>query len=308
MSINQSQLKGNIAVLYGGGSSERDVSLNSGSAVIAAFEKLAVPVVPLDCDFHHLSDALKKNNIRHCFNMLHGGYGENGEVQALLDSLNISCTGSGVLGCAIAMDKHRTKLLWKGAGIPTADFMVVDAKTEWMDVQRQVGSKVMIKPANEGSSIGMSIVDSADSFAEAMNTALQYDHSVIAERWINGPEYTVAILNGRALPVIRLETQNRFYDYQAKYISDETRYLCPCGLSADDELGIQQMSVRAFDVLGCSGWGRIDVMRDSDGTFYLLEANTVPGMTSHSLVPMAAKADGLSFEQLVAEIFNQSLQ
>lgn len=307
MSINTSAIKGNVAVLYGGSSSEREVSLKSGQAVIDAFAQLGLAVTPIDCDFHQLSDALKANNIRHCFNILHGGYGENGEVQALLDSLGITCTGSGVLGCAIAMDKYRTKLLFKGADIPTADFAVVDAKTSWQAVSEKLGNKMMIKPANEGSSIGMSIVETEQDFEKAMAVALQYDSNIIAEKWINGPEYTAAILNGRALPVIKLETQNSFYDYQAKYISNETRYLCPCGLSAAEEAEVQEIALKAFHALGCTGWGRLDVMRDADGAFYLLEANTVPGMTDHSLVPMAAKASGMSFEELVAEIFNESL-
>lgn len=308
MSINRAALKGNVAVLYGGSSSEREVSLKSGQAVIDAFKQLGLDVIPIDCDFHQLSDALKQHDIRHCFNILHGGYGESGEVQALLDSLGITCTGSGVLGCAIAMDKYRTKLLFKGADIPTADFAVVDAASCWANVSKKLGNKVMIKPANEGSSIGMSIVESEEDFINAMAVALKYDSNVIAEKWINGPEYTAAILNGRALPVIKLETDNSFYDYQAKYISNETRYLCPCGLSAVDESVVQDIALKAFNALGCAGWGRLDVMRDSDGAFYLLEANTVPGMTDHSLVPMAAKAAGMSFEQLVAEIFNQSLE
>ena len=307
MTVRTELIKGNIAVLLGGSSSEREVSLNSGEAVIQAMKNNGLDVVPIDADFQHLSQALRQHDIRHCFNMLHGGAGENGEVQALLTSMEISFTGSGMLGCAIAMDKRRSKLLWKGAGIPTADFMPVNSTTGWQDVVQRLGSKVMLKPANEGSSIGMALVENAEDFAGSVETALQYDKSVIAERWINGPEFTVAILGEKTLPMIRLETQNRFYDYQAKYLSDETCYICPCGLDENQEYIVRQQALEAFEVLGCSGWGRIDVMQDSDGAFYFLEANTVPGMTDHSLVPMAAKAAGMNFDQLIAEIFNQSL-
>lgn len=305
--LDQEKIKGNVAVLFGGESSEREVSLQSGTAVISAFAKLGVKVVALDVKTSELVDALKANNIKHCFIALHGGAGENGQVQAILQSMGITYTGSGMLGCAIAMDKCRTKLLWKGAGIPTAEFMQIDAGTSWQQASSLLGKKMMMKPSCEGSSIGMSIVDSKDSFDKAVKMAMHYGSDVIAEKWIAGEEYTVAILGKQVLPVIRLKTGNRFYDYEAKYQSDETQYLCPCGLSRDDEEFVKGVSLRAFGLLGCSGWGRIDVMRDADGSFYLLEANTVPGMTSHSLVPMAAAAQGINFEHLVAEIFNQSL-
>jgi D-alanine-D-alanine ligase len=268
---------------------------------------LGVDVIELDVKTAELPNILVNQQIRHCFIALHGGAGENGQVQAVLQSLGITYTGSRVMGCAIAMDKRRTKLLWKGAGIPTAEFMLVDASTQWIDVSRKLGNKMMLKPASEGSSIGMSVVDSESSFYSAVKLALQYDADVIAEKWITGAEYTVAILGSKALPMIRLKTENRFYDYEAKYISNDTQYLCPCGLDANEELMVQDLAVNAFGLLGCSGWGRIDVMRDADGQFYLLEANTVPGMTSHSLVPMAAAAVGINFDDLVAEIFNQSL-
>lgn len=307
ISLDKKNIMGNIAVLFGGESSEREVSLQSGQAVIAAFARIGVKVVELDVKTSELADVLKRKNIKHCFIALHGGAGENGQIQAILDSMGISYTGSGVLGCAIAMDKQRTKLLWKGANIPTADFVLVEAKTTWEQVSSAIGQKIMMKPACEGSSIGMSIVDSNESFEQAKNMAMQYGSDVIAEKWISGEEYTVAILGEEVLPVIRLKTENRFYDYEAKYQSDDTQYLCPCGLSQADEHYVKSVSLRAFKLLGCSGWGRIDVMRDADGSFYLLEANTVPGMTSHSLVPMAAKAQGIDFEHLVATIFNQSL-
>lgn len=305
--IRSEKITGNIAVLLGGESSEREVSLKSGNAVIAAFRHLGVDVVAIDVPTAELASALRANDIAHCFVVLHGGDGEDGTVQALLDSLGITFTGSDMLGCAIGMDKYRTKLLWRGAGIPTADFMAVTATTSWQAVEAQLGGKVMIKPAHEGSSIGMAVVDSAGSFSNAMADALRYDSQVIAEKWITGREYTVAILNGKALPMIRLQTSHAFYDYEAKYQSDDTQYICPCGLAAEDEARVQEIAVRAFDLLGCKGWGRIDVMQDADGSFYLLEVNTVPGMTDHSLVPMAAKAAGMSFDELVANIFNLSL-
>lgn len=305
--LDISNIKGSIAVLFGGESSEREISLESGRAVINAFIKLGIDVVELDVKTHELADAVKDNDIQYCFIALHGGDGENGHVQAILESLGVKYTGSGVLGCAIAMDKQRTKLLWKGADIPTADFLLVDADTQWQDVNAKLGNKMMLKPSSEGSSIGMSIVDSKESFEKAVEFALQYDSDVIAEKWIEGEEYTVAILGGEALPLIRLQTNNSFYDYEAKYQSDETQYICPCGLSAEEEAYVQDVSIKAFSLLGCSDWGRVDVMRDADGKFYLLEANTVPGMTSHSLVPMAAAEKGLSFEELISDIFNLSL-
>jgi D-alanine-D-alanine ligase len=307
IAIDKQKIKGAIAVLYGGESSEREVSLQSGKAVINAFKALGVDIIEIDVKVADLAAVIQQHQIKHCFIILHGGAGENGQVQALLESLGVTYTGSGVMGCAIAMDKFRTKLLWRGAGIPTADFMLVNAETTWLEVSGLLGEKMMLKPCSEGSSIGMSIVDSKASFEAAVKFALQYDADVIAEKWITGAEYTVAIIGGEALPVIQLKTENRFYDYEAKYISNETKYLCPCGLNDKDEAFVQSISVKAFNLLDCKGWGRIDVMRDVDDKFYLLEANTVPGMTSHSLVPMAAAAKSMSFSDLVAKIFNQSL-
>lgn len=305
--INQQALTGNIAVLLGGESSEREVSLNSGQAIIRAFERLGQTVIALDVPTCELAAAIAEHDIKHCFIALHGGDGEDGTVQALLKSLNVSFTGSHQLGCALAMDKYRTKLLWQGAGIPTALFMAVDTNSQWDDVVTHLGSKMMIKPANEGSSIGMAIVDSEAGFQKAVADAQAYGTDVIAETWLEGNEYTVAILADKALPMIRLETDNAFYDYEAKYQSNDTRYIHPCGLSEEKETLIQQISKKAFDLLGCNAWGRIDVMEDAGGNFYLLEANTVPGMTDHSLVPMAAQAAGMGFDELVAEIFNLSL-
>lgn len=298
---------GNIAVLFGGESSEREVSLNSGKAVVEAFETLGIDVLAIDVKMKNLHSILLQENIKHCFIALHGGSGEDGTVQALLSSMGITYTGSGLLGCAIAMDKEKTKLLWQGANIPTANFATVTLADDWADVSRVVGEKFMVKPVNEGSSIGMSIVDDAVSFNIAMEKTKQFDSAVIAERWIDGPEYTVAILAGEALPIIRMKTDNEFYDYDAKYQSNDTQYICPCGLDSAAENTIKNKAVEAFSVLDCAGWGRVDVMVDADNQFYFLEANTVPGMTNHSLVPMAAKAVGKTFETLVAEILLLSL-
>lgn len=303
----QRHSQGRIAVLFGGESSEREVSLNSGKAVIAAFSALNIDVVPIDVKIISLHEQLFLHEIKHCFIALHGGSGEDGTVQALLASLGISYTGSDLTACAIAMDKAKTKLLWAGSEIPTANFMSVRDADNWLSVSEKIGKKFMIKPSNEGSSIGMSIVDDAVSFNIAMEKTRQFKSEVIAERWINGPEFTVAILAGEALPMIRMETDNSFYDYEAKYASNSTRYICPCGLDKSTEEMIKAKALEAFNILGCSGWGRIDVMIDEDQCFYFLEANTVPGMTAHSLVPMAAKQVGKSFETLVAEILLLSM-
>lgn len=298
---------GNIAVLFGGESSEREVSLNSGRAIVAAFKSLSIDVLAIDVLMRSLVTTLMQENIKHCFIALHGGAGEDGTVQALLSSLGITYTGSDLLGCAIGMDKAKTKLLWQGAKIPTANFVTVSAEDDWAIVSGVVGQKFMIKPANEGSSLGMSIVDDAVSFNRAMEKTKQFDSAVIAERWIDGPEYTVAILAGEALPMIRMKTEHEFYDYDAKYQSGDTKYICPCGLDESVETAIKTKAVEAFNVLGCSGWGRVDVMLDADDQFYFLEVNTVPGMTGQSLVPMSANAIGKSFETLVAEILLLSL-
>lgn len=295
-----------VAVLYGGESSERAVSLKSGEAILAAFKRQGVEVVAIDCTLKNLAQRLQSHEIEHCFIALHGGAGEDGTVQAVLQSLGISYTGSGMLGCAIAMDKHKTKLLWQGAGIKTAAFMKVNRQTSWQEVSQRLGTMFMIKPAHEGSSIGMSKVENAEQFEKAMSLALQYDGEIIAEKWLAGSEYTIAILGDKALPIIKLCTDHRFYDFEAKYESDDTQYLCPCGLDEHTEARIQQEALTAFKALGCSGWGRIDVMQDDKGEFYFLEANTVPGMTDHSLVPMAAKATGIGFDDLVTTILQQS--
>jgi D-alanine-D-alanine ligase len=305
--LNKSRLRGNIAVLMGGSSAEREVSLQSGKAVVEVFKEHTDRVVAIDPARENLIDALGVNAIAHVFIALHGRGGEDGTLQGFLDLQGITYTGSGVLASALAMDKLRCKQLWKGVGLPTADFAVLNADSDWNAIIDRLGETLMVKPASEGSSIGMARVAGAGELQAAYKNAVQYDDVVIAESWINGAEYTVAFLGDQAQPVIKLETDNSFYDYDAKYISSQTRYLCPCGLDAQQEKQLKQLAKAAYDSLGCRGWGRVDLMADSRGEFFLLEVNTVPGMTSHSLVPMAAKANGYSFSDLVLTIFNQSV-
>lgn len=299
-----------VAVLYGGTSSEREISLQSGQAVIDALqgfeqdgEKL-FDVLPIDVDENFLQQALnlKQSSVDRVFIALHGGAGEDGSVQAVLDMAQLSYTGSDVLASALALNKLKTKQLWKAEKINTPAYQVLQNTTTWSDLSSQLGHKVIIKPASEGSSIGMRIASDAESLSQAIDEAFQYDTEVIAEQWVDGDEFTVAILAERALPVIKLKTNNVFYDFEAKYQSDDTQYICPCGLSSEEEKQMQDLALSAFDALGCSGWGRVDVMRDKQGNNYLLEANTVPGLTSHSLVPMAAKIDGMDFQKLIVNI------
>jgi D-alanine-D-alanine ligase len=304
--MNLDQLRsGKVAVLLGGNSAERAVSLNSGKTVIDALQSLGMNVIPVDPAQPDWATQLA--GVSMAFIILHGPGGEDGSMQGALQTLGIPYTGSGVLGSALAMDKKRSKQLWQGIGLSTGGFATLDANTDWQDVIDRFG-KVFVKPACEGSSIGMSSADNADALRQSFELARQYAGDVLAERFVDGPEYTVAVLGDKALPSIRLETDNEFYDYEAKYISDDTRYHCPSGLSAADEEEIAALALRAFQSLGCSVWGRVDVMRDSAGRFYVLEVNTVPGMTSHSLVPMAAAATGMSIAELVERIVELSLQ
>jgi len=241
------------------------------------------------------------------FIALHGPGGEDGTLQGALEYLNLPYTGSGVLASALAMDKLRCKQMWQGMGLPTSDFALLDADSDWSAVLQRLGGNTMVKPAAEGSSIGMSRAQTPEQLQAAWLEASQYNTSVIAEPLLPGPEYTVAILDGQILPSIRIESNAEFYDYQAKYFSNQTQYLCPSELSETREQELQALCLQAFNSVGCRGWGRVDVMVDSAGQFQLLEVNTVPGMTSHSLVPMAAKAAGLSFDQLVEKILEGSL-
>ena len=297
--------KGIVAVLLGGTSAEREVSLQSGQTVVDALRSLGYQVRPVDPAQPDWVAQLQ--GVSAAFNALHGPGGEDGSMQGALQALQIPCTGSGVLGSALSMDKVRTKQLWQGIGVATGGFVTLAADTDWQAVIERFG-KVFVKPACEGSSIGMTAADSAGALSAAFTVAGEFSGEVLAEQFIDGPEYTVAVLGDRALPAIRLETDNEFYDYEAKYLSDDTRYHCPCGLSAAEEAEMAQLALRAFRSLGCSVWGRVDVMRDHDGSFYVLEVNTIPGMTSHSLVPMAAKSAGMDIELLVERILELSLE
>jgi D-alanine-D-alanine ligase len=287
------QAIGSVAVLCGGRSAEREISLRSGAEVHAALIALGVNATQVDPAEASVED-LKAYDA--CFIALHGRGGEDGVIQGVLEHLGVPYTGSGVMASAIGMSKVATKLIWSGAGLPTPAFYLAGV------AEQALGFPLMVKPAHEGSSIGMRKVDNSDQLADAIAEAARYDSEVLVERWIQGAEFTVAILGDEALPPIRLETPNSFYDYEAKYQANSTRYICPCGLDAAKEAELRQLARTAFQVVGCQGWGRVDVMQDQRGDFFLLEVNTVPGMTDHSLVPMAARASGRSFEQLVGEI------
>jgi len=292
---------GKVAVLLGGRSAEREVSLKSGSMVLAALLKKGIDAHPFDPKDRDLS-ALIREKFDRVFIALHGRFGEDGTLQGALEWLRIPYTGSGVLASALAMDKLRTKWLWNALGIPTPRFEVLAADTDFDGVVDRLGLPLFVKPATEGSSIGMTKVKHREELAEAYATAADFDQVIIAEQFIDGPELTCPVLGDAALPVIRIETPREFYDYEAKYIADDTRYLLPCGLSADEEQAVQREVLRAFHALGCRGWGRADLMLDRDGRPYFLEINTAPGMTDHSLVPMAARHAGIPFEDLCVRI------
>jgi len=297
---------GKVAVLYGGTSAERKVSLAGGVAVLEALRARGVDAVGIDVGRGIVPqlEALAPDRV---FIVLHGPGGEDGTLQGALEFLGLPYTGSGVLASALAMDKMRTKQLWLGLGLPTAGFAVLEADTDWQRSLDSLGGVAMVKPTREGSSIGMARAATAEELAAAWRAAAALGDEVIAEAWLSGAEYTVAILDGEALPPIRLETDRGFYDYEAKYLADDTRYLCPCGLPPEREEELKALSLAAFDSLGCSGWGRVDLMLDGSGNFQLLEVNTVPGMTDHSLVPMAAKALDIGFDELVIRILAGTL-
>jgi D-alanine-D-alanine ligase len=300
------QQLGRVGVLLGGTSSEREISLQSGAAVVAALAEAGIEHVAIDVSDDAIAD-IQNAKIDRAYLALQGSGGEDGRIQAVLEYLKIPFTGSGVQSSALAMDKLRTKQLWRGVNLSTPEFAVLTTESEWAKILSDLGGEVMVKPAHEGSSIGMARVKSAQELADAFSDAEKYDGSVIAERLITGSEFTVAILDGEALPPIKLETDHTFYDFNAKYIANDTRYICPCGLSPEKEAELKSLALAAFDAVGCEGWGRVDVMADESLSFYLLEVNTAPGMTSHSLVPMAAKVRGLSFSELVLTILRCSL-
>ncbi len=292
---------GKVGVLFGGRSAEREVSLKSGSMVLKALQGRGVDAHAFDPAERGL-DALKAEGFERVFIALHGRYGEDGTMQGALELMGIPYTGSGVLASSLAMDKWRTKVIWQAAGIPTPRYELMQADTDFAAVVQRLGLPIMVKPANEGSSIGMSKVKRAEDLAAAYTLAAKYDEIVIAEQFIEGSELTAGVLGRTPLPVIKLETAREFYDYEAKYISDDTRYILPCGLSAAAEAELQAGGLRAFDALGCRGWGRVDLMMDRDGRPYFLEVNTSPGMTDHSLVPMAARHAGIPFDELCVRI------
>ncbi len=304
MSSTDSKKKyGKVAVLMGGLSAEREVSLKSGTEVLKALLSQGVDAHKIDVG-HDVVQQLISGKFDRVFNMLHGRNGEDGVIQGALELLNLPYTGSGVLASAIGMDKLKTKEIWLANDLPTPSFVVVNADSLPEQVVEKLGLPLIVKPFNEGSSIGMSKVSSLSEMRPAMDLALKYDDDVLAEKWIEGDEYTAAIVANETLPLIRLETSNVFYDYDAKYISDSTQYHCPCGLDAEKEIEFQKLAKKAFDVVGASGWGRVDFMVDAAGNAFLIEINTLPGMTDHSLVPMAAKQAGNSFETLVLQILD----
>jgi D-alanine-D-alanine ligase len=296
---------GKVAVMLGGESAERAVSLKSGAAVLAALRRAGVDAHAFDPAEQPLA-ALKDDGYACVFIALHGRGGEDGCLQGALELMKLPYTGSGVLASALAMDKWRTKLAWHAAGVPVPDFVVVDAGSDFAAVEQQLGLPLFVKPACEGSSIGISKVKQAGGLRAAWELAAQYDKVVLAEAFVDAGEYTVGILAGQALPVIRIVPATEFYDYEAKYDRDDTRYLIPSGLAAEQEGAMQALALRAFDVLGGRGWGRVDIMLDHDGNSWCLEVNSSPGMTDHSLVPMAARAAGLTFEDLVLRILAEA--
>ncbi|MDN5619520.1 MAG: D-alanine--D-alanine ligase [Psychrobacter sp.] len=297
---------GRVAVVYGGSSNERSVSLDSGAAVLQALQNQGVDATHFDPKYQDITELREYDRV---FNVLHGRGGEDGLLQGVLQWFDIPQTGSGILASALGMDKVRTKQLWQGCGLSTAPFSLLTADTDWQQVVNMLGLPLIIKPVHEGSSIGMTKVNHLDELPAAYATAVQCGDAVMAERWITGREFTIVIIDDEAYPVIRLEPADitNFYDFEAKYNRNDTSYYIPCGLSAADEKHLQELSLAAFRAVDAKGWGRIDAMQDEAGNFWLLEINTVPGMTSHSLVPMAAKARGMDFDVLCWHILSQTV-
>ena len=298
---------GRVAVLFGGSSAEREVSLKSGQAVLSALTRSGVDAVgydPADGGLVGL-EALAPDRV---FIALHGRGGEDGTLQGALELLGIPYTGSGVLASALGMDKQRTKLVWQALGLPTPESVMLEAGADWAAVVARLGLPLIVKPVHEGSTLGISIVESAEALATAYHEAARFDARVMAERFIKGDEYTVSLLGDEVLPAIRVEVPGGFYDYEAKYLSDETRYHLPCGLADAEEAELGELCRRAFEAVGAEGWGRVDVMRDAEGRFWLIEINTSPGMTDHSLVPQAAAHAGIDFEALVLRILASTLE
>jgi D-alanine-D-alanine ligase len=294
---------GKVAVLLGGPSAEREVSLMSGTAVVGALRDRGVDAHPFDPAERDVWE-LRRDGYARVFNALHGRFGEDGTVQGALETLGVPYTGSGVMASALAMDKWRTKLVWIASGIPTPRFRVVDATTDPMQVVAELGLPLIVKPAREGSTIGITKVSTVDGdeLRLAITEAARHDRLVLAEEFVEGRELTASILNDRALPLIRIEAPGGNYDYEHKYFSDETKYHCPAGLPDAVEHAIRAQSLAAFRILGANGWGRLDLILRGDGSWSFLELNTSPGMTGHSLVPMAARAEGIGFADLCVKI------
>ncbi|HSA88448.1 MAG TPA: D-alanine--D-alanine ligase [Burkholderiales bacterium] len=293
---------GKVAVLMGGKSAEREISLMSGNGVLKALRSRGIDAHAFDPAQRDLFD-LRSESYARCFIALHGRGGEDGTIQGALEFLGIPYTGSGVLGSAVGMDKVRTKMIWIANRLPTPRFRVLTEKDDWQSVARELKLPLIVKPANEGSTLGLTKARSAKELPAAYELAARkYRDIALAEQFIDGPEYTAAILGDTALPLVRIEAPQGNYDYQHKYFTDETKYHCPCGLPAKKEKELQALSLEAFRVAGCSGWGRIDIMLDAKKRPWLLEVNTSPGMTGHSLVPMAARAVGISYEDLCVKI------
>lgn len=302
MSVNVAQF-GKVAVLMGGLSAEREISLLGGNAVLAALKNKGVDAYGIDVSENIISD-LEKENYQRAFIVLHGRGGEDGTIQALLKLMAVPYTGSGVMASSLAMDKLKTKQIWLAMGLPTPDFCILDSEQSCKQALEKLSLPLIVKPVLEGSSIGMSKVETEDELIPAWQKAQQCGGTVIAERWIEGDEYTTAILDEQVLPMIKLKTTHKFYDYDAKYEAADTQYICPCGLPEEQEAEFAALMMQAFNALGASGWGRVDFMVDKNNQPWLIEVNTVPGMTSHSLVPMAAKQAGLSFDDLALEILS----
>lgn len=298
---------GKVAVLYGGRSAEREVSLQSGAAVLAALQATGVDACGIDVG-EDIMQQLCAQPFDRAFIVLHGRGGEDGTIQGLLECAGIPYTGSGVLASALAMDKLRTKQVWHTLGLPTPQHATLSCVEDCERVADELGFPLMVKPSQEGSSIGMAKVHNLNELQQAWHNARTYDDNVLVEQYVSGPEFTIAMLDGEILPPIRLGTDHVFYDYEAKYLSDNTSYQIPCGLEEDKEQELRELTARACTALGVTGWGRADVMQDEAGAFWLLEVNTVPGMTGHSLVPMAAKAAGLDFQQLVLRLLATTVQ
>lgn len=305
--ITNAQDFGRVAVLMGGAAAEREISIQSGTAVFNALKRKNIDVIAINVSDNPLL-ALKNQPIDRVFNMIHGRGGEDGILQAILEVLNLPYTGSGVTASALGMDKLRTKLCWQGQGLTTPAWFLLKKAHDTKACIEKLGFPVIVKPAQEGSSIGMSKAENEEQLLAAYTLAASYQCDVYAESWVEGTEYTVGILNGVALPVIRLEVANAFYDYDAKYNATTTQYHCPCGLESNQEQALQQLALEAADCIGVEGWGRVDVFIDRQGQAQLIEVNTVPGMTDHSLVPMAAAKLGIDFDELVWRILETSMK